>query len=239
MPTKRVSSTARSSAQGAICNTASNCATEIACSTLEPTLDYRRFFFIGNAENIRIFAFEPSPTTCECLKANIDLHGIDARVYECGLSRKPGTAEFTFYPSNTVLSGFHADLEADRGTTKTYMVNSGFAPRDADRFLGFLFKKVTFPCRLRTLSEIVDEERVTRIDLLKVDAEKSEMDVLAGIRSEHWGLIRQVAIEVHDHAGGLDEVRRLLAEHGFQVTTEQDPLLKDTALFNVFAIRQQ
>ena len=196
-------------------------------------------FFHRERRCVRIFAFEPSPAACECLKANIELHGVDARVFECGLSRESGTAEFTFYPANTVLSGFHADLDADRGTTKTYMVNSGFSPRAADLFLGTLFKKTTFPCRLRTLSEIIDEERVTRIDLLKVDAERSERDVLAGIRTEHWGMIRQIAIEVHDEAGGLDEVQRLLAERGFQVTTEQDSLLKGTPLFNVFATRQQ
>jgi FkbM family methyltransferase len=196
-------------------------------------------FFHRERRGVRIFAFEPSPAACECLKANIELHGIDARVFECGLSRASGAAEFTFYPANTVRSGFHADLETDRGTTKTFMLNSGFSPRAADMFLGFLFKKTTFSCRLRTLSEIVDEERVMRIDLLKIDAERSERDVLAGIRAEHWGLIRQVVIEVHDEAGGLDEVQRLLAEHGFQVATEQDPLLKGTALFNVFAIRQQ
>jgi FkbM family methyltransferase len=194
-------------------------------------------FFHQERRCVRIFAFEPSPVTCDCLKANVELHGVDARVFECGLSRQAGTAEFSFYPGNTILSGFHADLEADRGTTKTYMVNSGFSPRDADRLLGFLFKKVTLTCRLRTLSEIVDEERVTRIDLLKVDVEKSERDVLAGIRAEHWDLIRQVVIEVHDEAGGLDEVLRLLSAHGFQVATEQDPLLKGTALFNVFATR--
>ena len=194
-------------------------------------------FFHRERRSVRIFAFEPSPAACECLKANIELHGVDARVFECGLSRESGTAEFTFYPGNTVLSGFHADLEADRSTAKTYMVNSGFSPRAADLLLGFMFKRVTFPCRLRTLSEIIDEDRVTRIDLLKVDAERSERDVLAGIRAEHWGLIRQVAIEVHDEAGGLDEVQRLLAEHGFQVATEQDPLLKGSPLFNVFATR--
>jgi hypothetical protein len=117
------------------------------------------------------------------------------------------------------------------------MVNSGFSPRNADLFLGLLFKKTTFPCRLRTLSEIVDEERVARIDLLKIDAERSELEILAGIRTEHWRLIRQVALEVHDEAGGLDEAQRLLAERGFQVSIEQDALLKGTALFNVFAIR--
>jgi 31-O-methyltransferase len=196
-------------------------------------------FFHRERKGVRIFAFEPSPAACECLKANIDLHGVDARIFECGLSRESGTAAFTFYPANTVRSGFHVDLEVDRGTTKTYMVNSGVSARNADLFLGPLFKKVTFPCRLRTLSEIVDEEGVTRIDLLKVDAERSEREVLAGIRSEHWDMIRQIAIEVQDEAGTLDEVRCLLVKRGFQVATEQDPLLRGTAVFSVFATRPQ
>lgn len=194
-------------------------------------------FFHRERQGVRIFAFEPSPVACECLKANIELHGADARVFECGLSRAPGTAEFTFYPANSVMSGFHPDLEGDRTATKTFMVNSGVAPQDAERLLGFKFRKMTFPCRLRTLSEIVDEEQVTRIDLLKVDVEKSEREVLAGIRDEHWGRIQQAVIEVHDETGGLVEIQDLLARHGFEVHTEQDPLLKGTNLFTVFASR--
>jgi FkbM family methyltransferase len=194
-------------------------------------------FFHRERKGVRIFAFEPSPAAFECLKANIESHGVDARVFECGLSSESGTAEFTFYPSNTVCSGFHVNLENDRGTKKTFLLNSGLSPRTADFFLGLLFKKTTFPCRLRTLSEIVDEERVTRIDLLKIDAERSEKQILAGIRADHWDLIRQVAIEVQDEMGGLDEVLCLLREHGFQVATRQDPMLKGTAVFMVFAIR--
>ena len=195
-------------------------------------------FFHRERKGVRIYAIEPSPAAFECLKANIELHGVDARVFECGLSSESGTAEFTFYPANTVCSGFRVNLETDRGTTKTYMVNRGLSPQAADMFVGLLFKKTTFPCRLRTLSEIVDEERVTRIDLLKIDAERSEREILAGIRAEHWGLIRQVAIEVQDEVGGLDEVLCLLEEHGFQVATEQDSLLQGTAVFSIFATRQ-
>jgi FkbM family methyltransferase len=195
-------------------------------------------FFHRECKDVRIYAFEPSPASYECLQANIDLHGVNARVFECGLSRESGTAEFTFYPANTVRSGFHVNPEIDRGTTKTYMVNSGISARNADLFVNFLFKKTTFTCRLRTLSEIIDEEHVTRIDLLKVDAERSEREILAGLRAEHWALIRQIAVEVQDEAGGLDEMLQLLAEHGFQVATEQDPLLKGTAVFSVFATRQ-
>ena len=196
-------------------------------------------FFHRERRHVRIFAFEPSPAACECLRGNIELHGAEARIFECGLSSAPGTAEFTFYPANSVMSGFHADLETDRGTTKTFMVNSGIAPRDADRLLGFKFRQVTFPCRLRTLSEIIDEEGVARIDLLKVDVEKSEREVLAGIRDEHWDRVSQAVIEVHDDEGALDEIQGLLAKHGFEMTAEQDPQLKGTALFTVFASRRR
>jgi FkbM family methyltransferase len=196
-------------------------------------------FFHQERRGIRIFAFEPSPAACECLRANIELYGADARVFECGLAGAPGTAEFTFYPANSVMSGFHADLEVDRGTTKTFMVNQGISPLKAERFLGFMFKKVTFPCRLRTISEIVDEESVERIDLLKVDVEKSELEVLAGIRAEHWGRIRQAVIEVHDEKGCLELVRGLLTMHGFEVTAEQDRLLQGTTLSTVFATRSR
>jgi len=101
------------------------------------------------------------------------------------------------------------------------------------------FKKVTFPCRLRTLSEIVDEEGVARIDLLKVDVEKSEREVLAGVREQHWGLIRQVVVEVHDEDGALAEVQHMLAKHGFETTAEQDPQLKGTVIFSVFATQRR
>ncbi len=195
-------------------------------------------FFHRERRGVRIFAFEPSPATFQCLKANVELHGIDARLFECGLASEAGTAEFTFYPANTVRSGFHVDLETDRKTTKAYMMNSGMAERNAELFLGMLFKKTTLSCRLRTLSEIIDEEKVTRIDLLKIDAERSERDVLAGIREEHWDIIRQVALEVQDENGALGDIQRLLMEHGFEAVTEQDPLLKGTAVFSVFATRR-
>jgi FkbM family methyltransferase len=196
-------------------------------------------FFHRERRGVRIFAIEPSPAVCECLKANVELHGVDARVFECGLSDAPGTAEFTFYPANSIMSGFHADLEVDRGIAKTSMVNSGVTPRDAELLARFRFRKETFPCRLRTVSEIVDEEHVERIDLLKVDAERSERQVLAGIRDEHWDRIGQAVLEVHDENGGLGKVQDLLAKHQFEVTAEQDPLMKGTPLFTVFASRRR
>src|SRR5580700_3089740 len=51
-------------------------------------------FFCKEREAIRLFAFEPSPPAYECLKANLELCGaVNARAFECGLSREAGTAE--------------------------------------------------------------------------------------------------------------------------------------------------
>ncbi len=194
-------------------------------------------FFHRECKGVSLYAIEPSPGACECLRSNFQLHGVNGRIFECGLSSKSGSAEFTYYPANTVRSGFHVNLEVDRDTTKTYMVNSGIPERKADLFLGYLFKKETFILPLKTLSEIIDQEQITRIDLLKIDAERSEMEILAGIRDEHWGLVRQIVLELQDEMGAMDKMLRLLSDRGFQVVTEQDPLLKGTAVFGVFASR--
>src|SRR5262249_60403938 len=58
-------------------------------------------------------------------------------------------------------------------------------------------------CPMRTVSEIIREQQVPHIDLLKVDVEKAELDVLEGIEATDWPRIRQVVVEVHDLDGRL------------------------------------
>jgi acyl carrier protein len=52
-----------------------------------------------------------------------------------------------------------------------------------------------------TLAEVVAAHR---IDLLKIDVEKAEADVLAGIDPATWEKIDQVVLEVHDLPGRLE-----------------------------------
>jgi hypothetical protein len=53
-----------------------------------------------------------------------------------------------------------------------------------------------------------------RIDYLKVDVEGAELDVLLGIRDDHWELVDQCVIEVHNVDGRLEQVQRLLQSKG-------------------------
>jgi hypothetical protein len=71
-------------------------------------------------------------------------------------------------------------------------------------------------CRLVRLSDVIDQEQVTRIDLLKIDVEGAEFDCMAGIESRHWPLVRQAIIEVHEGEEACERMDRLLIEQGFQ-----------------------
>ena len=44
-----------------------------------------------------------------------------------------------------------------------------------------------------TVSDLIRNHGLARIDLLKIDVEGAELDVLRGIAHKDWQLIRQVA----------------------------------------------
>lgn len=195
------------------------------------------YFFATQCPGKKIYAFEPSPKTFEVLAANVARLRVNAELFNCALSSAPGKAIMTHYPNNTIMSGLYADPTADAQTTKTYMINEGVAAKDTDYLLRDAFTAEHVECEVRTLSSVITERSITRIDLLKIDVEKAELDVLAGIDDSHWNLIRQVAIEVHDVAGRVDTVKSLLERHGLRVTVHQDPKLKATDLRDVIATR--
>ncbi len=196
----------------------------------------------------RILAFEPVPEVFEVLAANAALHQLDAQLFSCALGEAPGEARFTFYPNNSVMSGMHADRTDDRATTRTFLGNKNpqlfedaqanpAIGRHVDAMFTRLFQSRTFTCPVRTLSEVLAEAHVERIDLLKIDVEKSEHEVMRGIADHDWPRIHQLVVEVHDDHGRLDELRSNLVARGYRVEVEQDPVLAATAIWTLYAIR--
>src|SRR5205823_5305892 len=81
------------------------------------------------------------------------------------------------------------------------------------------------------------EAGIERIDLLKIDVEKSEHDVLRGIDDEHWPMIDQVVIEVHDIGGRLRLLADGMAARGFAVSTRTEKLLNGTGIHTLLCRR--
>jgi amino acid adenylation domain-containing protein/non-ribosomal peptide synthase protein (TIGR01720 family)/FkbM family methyltransferase len=186
----------------------------------------------------KVFAFEPIPSTVKQLKENVSLYDLPVKVFDCGLSNEAGSATFSFYPRMSAMSGRYANELEDSEITRAFMSNQD--PRlnaYADELLAGRFQKETFECQLRTISNLIREQGVERIDLLKIDAEKSELDVVQGVAERDWEKIKQVVIEVQDSEGRLEKIEQLLKQNGFHVVVEQDAILKNTGLYNVYATR--
>ncbi|WP_329619117.1 amino acid adenylation domain-containing protein [Streptomyces sp. NBC_01255] len=198
--------------------------------------------------NGRLYAFEPLPPLHDSLRRNVELHGIDAKLFDCALGAKEQEETFTFYPHNTVNSTRATTAPEARDLVRAYLRNKA-QPADGarpgateedliDEVVESRLESRTFTCRVRTFSEIIEQEAIDRIDLMKIDVEGAEHEVLKGIRPEHWPRIRQLAIELHDVDGRLAQVEALLTDHGFEVVCEQDSgLLHNTVLYNVYARR--
>jgi FkbH-like protein/FkbM family methyltransferase len=202
------------------------------------------------ALDVSIHAFEPVPAIADALRRNLDASGVHAVVNPFALGARAGPRVLTHYPLSSLQSGLHADEAADAETTRRYArrqadvvrwLGRKTPPDELDRGVDVLlrgrFRSEKAVVEVRTLSQYLDEQRLERIDLLKVDAERSEREVLDGIRSEHWPLIGQVVVEVHDIDHRVDELRSLLEGHGFLVEVDQDTLFRDTEIFMLYARR--
>lgn len=196
------------------------------------------------ARDLRIVSFEPNPAAYACLQANADAWGATVRCLQHGLSDENRSAEMTFFEGLSLLSGYYADAAVEHGVVRNYVANlragdeSGNegVPGELDELITERLRARTIPTQLRTLSSVIAEEGLTRIDLLKINVEKSELDVLRGIAPEDWPKIRQLVVEV-DRREDVAPIELLLARHGFQSLVEQDPLLRETELCYIYAIR--
>ena len=198
------------------------------------------FTLFAHAEcgRARIYAFEPLPPNFERLRSNVALNRVDAVVFPCGLADRPGRADFTFYPRLAALSGRFpsGDTQLIRSIVASFLReararDAGLAvdAHDLDAVETYLESEV-YGCELRTLSDVIDEHSVERIDLLKIDAEKSELDILRGLRDEHWPRVRQMVLEVHTRPL-LDAILQLLERHGFDATYDRTVVVEHGSEF--------
>ncbi|MFD9816823.1 FkbM family methyltransferase [Streptomyces sp. NPDC059080] len=187
----------------------------------------------------RVLAVEPVAELAAATAANAALYGLDVTVLACALGAVPGRAELTYYPGNSVMSGRYADAGEDLEVLRGYLLTGegGGAGGQLDRLAAGRMAAERRGCAVRTLTEVAAEAGLDRIDLLKIDVEKAEADVLAGIDETLWARVRQIVLEVHDLDGRLARIVGQLRDRGFTVTHDQDPRLRLTPCHNVYGRR--
>ena len=217
------------------------------------------------ARELRIVACEPIPPLAELARRN--LAGASASrvtLLACGLGDSQATREVSYYPRATACSTLYAAATEEQ-MPELY---SGTEIRLADLWsihkgaflLGLavwpiypwvrrqlvrrvlskaLSERQDHPCPFTTLSALIDEHELDRIDLLKIDVQGSESQILAGIRDEHWDRIGSIAMEVNRFLGPQPspDLFRLLTERGFRTTREDDPAIAAPGSHFLYATR--
>jgi len=184
-----------------------------------------------------IYAFEPIKPVYDLLCTNASLYGLNTKLFNCGLGSEVKSDTFTYYPNCSVISGRFANAAEEQEVVKAYLLNQE-ASADKALLSELLEERLVSQrhiCQLRTISDVIREDNIKQIDLLKIDAEKSELDVLGGIHEEDWPKIRQIVVEVHSANGRLNQVKSLLEEHGYSLMIEQDAVYSNTGLYNIYA----
>ncbi|MEU1169254.1 FkbM family methyltransferase [Streptomyces microflavus] len=203
------------------------------------------------APGARVIAVEPVAELAAAVRLNAELHGLDVTVLPTALGGSRGETSFTFYPHNSVMSGRYADATQDAEVLRGYLLTGDDAgaesgdegpgaegrSRSLDRLVTDRLAARPRRVPVTTLGNVIRDHGLTRVDLLKIDVEKAESEVLAGLDEETWERVEQVVVEVHDIEGRLAAVLGLLRDRGFDVTHDQDPRLALTPCHNVYARR--
>ena len=208
---------------------------------------------------LRAYAFEPVRAIFDLLSRNIERHAPSdvVEALDFGLSSETKAVELAFYPKAPVLSTTYpdeaADVEAMMGAVLRSIIYLEEAPV-ALKCLRWLpptlrrtlvkaalrrtLRRETVTCEMRTVSDFVRDRRIERINYLKIDVERAELDVLNGINPDDWRKVERVVVEVHDIQDRLRTIISLLSQHGLdKIVVSQTPTLIDSNIFVVFAAR--
>lgn len=195
-----------------------------------------------NFQDVKLYAFEPLTPVYAMLEANSRLYKADIKTFNFGISNVDQEVEFMYYPNNTVLSGRYGNRAEEVENVRSYIRNQVDGTMSEEQIEEVLEERVntqSINCRLRRLSDVIAEQQVEHIDLLKIDVEKSELDVIKGIDEKDWDKIKQVVIEVHEIDNMVEDIENTLRTHGFDVVKSQDDILKNTSIYNLYATKSK
>jgi FkbM family methyltransferase len=165
------------------------------------SLKYNKLF-----PNSTIHSFEPYPESFSTLKRNTLQHR-NIKPYNKGLGEYVGISKFhsnNFAPTNSLLAT-HVEGDSNWGGEK------------------ILDTKEILDIELTTIDQIVEEENIKRIDILKLDVQGAEYQVMAGAKKTiEKGLIGLIYTEIitiptYENQQELDEALKMFREYGFEL----------------------
>jgi len=212
-------------------------------------------YIATQAKKLHIYTFEPVPIIFDVLEENLKNLPAEVKNYNVGLAERGEITKIHYYPkvsADSAIIEFDWDLKVNQflHNYKETIVKEipiaklvpKFMRKSVIRWgLKRLYKAELVSCKLRTISDIIQENNITAINLMKIDAENYEFQVLAGINQSDWDKIQQISMEVHEHIEGgndlLNKLAKLLEDKGFLVKKEKDSRFSLMGVYMLYAKR--
>ena len=217
------------------------------------------------ANNLNIYACEPLPPLYQLSSTNLAaIDGHQIHIDPRGIAAKNEVREMTFFPQATACSSVYGAQTVERmpalysgaevSLKDLWSIHKGafflgalwgplfpFVRRVAISFLlrRALSVSQRYKCQMATLSTLLDEWQVDKIDLLKIDIQGSEVDAFQGLRPEHWEKIDSIAMEVNTFLGqSVDtDICSILERQGYRVIREDSSDITAPGSFFIYALR--
>ena len=212
-------------------------------------------FVSQKTRNSSIYAFEPVPDIFKVLKKNISNFSSNNTYhpFNIGLGSKKENQEITFYPNISTISTFlpnNPKTEFSNILIKwdEYTKDISSLSKYVPVFLRSPILKLVYPyfystkkrwVEINTLSNLIRNDNISEIDILKIDAENFELQILKGIDPPHWKLIKSIMLEIHGNVENgkliMSEVVKLLESNNFNIKIRKDESMNSIGLEMIYA----
>jgi amino acid adenylation domain-containing protein/FkbM family methyltransferase len=185
--------------------------------------------------NVSVYAFEPFENLCDCIEKNRSIYGLNLTVRRIGLSDTPGIKKFSYFENVTSMSTYNYDENEHASLIRSAINHSA-----QDAINTIVKEKLSHEyinCHVETISQQIDRDSLTKIDLLKIDAEGAELDILMGVNNDHWHLIKQIVVEVNNTNNKLEHILQLLTSKDYHTDYEKIDKYAGVDLYMVYATR--
>jgi len=187
----------------------------------------------------KIYAFEPCPHIFHVLCQNTKPYIEDVHVFNDAISDTVQKNLFHYYQDFSVISSFHAHQTKDAEIIFQGMGGTEETKPEYHHVIEKRLKRLnSYECESTTISMMIKENKIPRIDLLKIDVEGHEWQVLQGIEINDWHKIMDLRIEVHSTTL-LHEIISLLTDKNYHINVESDKNLANANIYNLIATKNQ
>ena len=158
----------------------------------------------------RVYAFEPFPQSFETLRENVRSNGFEKSVTATpwAIAGQNGTANLIYTDS---LGGVMNSINLAYCQKKNIDMQ----------------QQIAVPCY--TLAQIIEDMKIDRIRLCKIDCEGAELDILKQVTEKELRKIDSFVIEYHSESYDLQELIELMLNwgtHQISFADEVGPMLK-------------